>query len=67
MSVTAVPIPPVKTASKTWLWLGIIVAAAAAFGLAWMGTRQQVALKGTTDQYLAWHKGQPGVKTILLK
>jgi FKBP-type peptidyl-prolyl cis-trans isomerase len=63
MSVTAVPIPPVKTASKAWLWLGIIVAAAAAFGLAWTGTREQVALKGTTDQYLAWHKGQPGVKT----
>jgi FKBP-type peptidyl-prolyl cis-trans isomerase len=63
MSVTAVPIPPVKSSSKLWLWLGIIAAVAAAFGLAWAGTRERVAYNGTADQYLAWHKGLPGVKT----
>jgi hypothetical protein len=62
-SVTAVPIPPVKPAYKMWLWIGLLIAVAAAFGLAWMGTRAVVAAKGTNDQFLAWNKTQPGVQT----
>jgi FKBP-type peptidyl-prolyl cis-trans isomerase FkpA len=63
MSVTAVPLQPVKRAYKVWLWIGVIVAIALAFGLAWMGTREQVAVKGTDAQFLAWNKGRPGVRT----
>ena len=62
MSVTAVPLKPVNSSTRLWLWLGILVAVALAFGLAWMGTRAAVAVKGTNEQYLAWNKGQPGVK-----
>jgi FKBP-type peptidyl-prolyl cis-trans isomerase FkpA len=62
-SVTAVPLQPVKRSHKVWLWLGILVAVALAFGLAWMGTRAAVAVKGTNEQFLAWNKGQPGVVT----
>lgn len=65
-TVTAVPIPPVKSSVKIWLWVGVVLAIAAAFGLAWMGTREQAALHLPADQdakFLAWHKGQPGVKT----
>lgn len=63
MSVTAVPLQPVKTSYKLWLVFGLVVAVALAFGLAWMGTRAVVAKKGTADQFLAWNKSQPGVKT----
>lgn len=62
-SVTAVPLQPVKTRYKVWLWLGILAAVALAFGLAWMGTRAAVAQRYTADQFLAWHQGQSGVKT----
>ncbi|MCW3845625.1 FKBP-type peptidyl-prolyl cis-trans isomerase [Sphingomonas sp. LB-2] len=63
MSVTAVPVKPVNSSTRLWLWLGVILALALAFGLAWMGTRAAVAAKGTNDQFLAWNKGQSGVKT----
>lgn len=62
MSVTAVPLQPVKRAYKVWLWIGVLLAVALAFGLAWLGTREQVAAKGTDAQYLAWNKGRPGVQ-----
>jgi len=62
-TVTAVPIPPVKSSVKIWLWLGLLVAVAAAFGLAWIGTRDQVIAKMTNEQYLAWNKTRSGVKT----
>lgn len=60
-TVTAVPIPPVKSSIKIWLWLGVILAIAGAFGLAWAGTRAVIAAKGTNEQYLAWNATQPGV------
>jgi len=63
MSVTAVPLKPVNSSTRLWLWLGILVAIALAFGLAWMGTRATVAVKGTNEQYLAWNKSRSGVKT----
>ncbi|MCW3835389.1 FKBP-type peptidyl-prolyl cis-trans isomerase [Sphingomonas canadensis] len=63
MSVTAVPIAPVKSSYKLWLWLGIVLAALLAVALAWTGTRAVVAAKGTDADYLAWNKGQIGVQT----
>ena len=63
MSVTAVPLQPVKRAYKAWLWIGVLLAVALAFGLAWLGTREQVAAKLPNDQFLAWHKGQTGIQT----
>jgi hypothetical protein len=63
MSVTAVPLQPVKRAYKVWLWIGVLLAIALAFGLAWLGTREQVAAKLPNDQFLAWHKGQAGIQT----
>lgn len=62
-SVTAVPLQPVKRSHKVWLWIGVIAAIALAAALAWCGTRAAVAVKGTDAQFLAWNKGQPGVKT----
>ena len=39
MSVTAVPIRPIKKRSVLKLWLGLILLGLAAIGLAWLGTR----------------------------
>jgi FKBP-type peptidyl-prolyl cis-trans isomerase FkpA len=63
MSVTAVPLQPVKRAYKVWLWLGVLAAIALAGALAWLGTREQVARHGSDAQFLAWNKGRPGVHT----
>lgn len=63
MSVTAVPLQPVKRAYKVWLWLGVLAAIALAFGLAWLGTRTAVVARYTPEQFLAWNKGQAGVQT----
>jgi FKBP-type peptidyl-prolyl cis-trans isomerase FkpA len=63
MSVTAVPLQPVKRAYKVWLWLGVIAAIALAFGLAWAGTREQVVRTYDNDAFLAWNKGRSGVQT----
>jgi FKBP-type peptidyl-prolyl cis-trans isomerase FkpA len=63
MSVTAVPLQPVKRAYKVWLWIGVLAAVAIAAALAWTGTREQVARHGNDAQFLAWNKGRPGVRT----
>jgi hypothetical protein len=57
-TVTAVPIPPVKSSIKAWLWLGLVVAVMAAFGLAWIGTQHI-----TEAQFLASNKRAAGVQT----
>jgi len=65
-TVTAVPLQPVKSSVKIWLWVGIIAALLGAFGLAWVGTRPVVYQHLPADQdakFLDWHKSQPGVKT----
>ncbi|MDF7775421.1 FKBP-type peptidyl-prolyl cis-trans isomerase [Sphingomonas sp. AOB5] len=62
-SVTAVPLQPVKKSVRIWIWLGVVIAIAAAFGLAWMGTREQVMTKMTNEEFLAWNKTKPNVKT----
>lgn len=66
MSVTAVPLQPVKRGYVIWLWLGIVVAVVLAVLLAWQGTRAVVAQHlpaGQDDKFFAWHKGQAGVHT----
>lgn len=63
MSVTAVPLQPVKGSYKLWIWLGVLAAAAIAFALAWCGTRTPVASHLDADAFLAWHKGQSGIQT----
>jgi FKBP-type peptidyl-prolyl cis-trans isomerase FkpA len=63
MSVTAVPLQPVKKSYKVWLWAGLVLAIAIAIALAWTGTRASVQTAYNADQFMAWHKGQAGVKT----
>lgn len=63
MSVTAVPLQPVKGSYKAWIWLGVLAAAAVAAALAWTGTRAPVASHADADAFLAWHKNQPGIQT----
>lgn len=63
MSVTAVPLQPVKRSYKTWLWAGLVLAIAIAVALAWTGTRAAVAAKGDDAKFLAWNKSQLGVQT----
>jgi hypothetical protein len=62
-SVTAVPLQPIKTSYKVWLWLGLIAAALLAVGLAWQGTRKAVVARYTPEEFLAWNKGRSGVQT----
>ncbi|WP_315764777.1 FKBP-type peptidyl-prolyl cis-trans isomerase [Sphingomonas sp. Y38-1Y] len=61
MSITAVPIAPVKRGYLVWLWIGIAAAALVALGLAWKGTAAVLADTGTNAQFLSWNAGQPGV------
>jgi FKBP-type peptidyl-prolyl cis-trans isomerase len=63
MSITRVPIQPIKKGSMLKLWGGIALAVAAAGGLAWAGTSRTVAEKGSSEQFLAWNKRQTGVVT----
>lgn len=63
-TVTAVPLQPVKRSYKIWLWLGVIAAIALAAAGAWYGTRAEAAKRYTDEQFLAWHKGQSGIKTM---
>lgn len=61
MSITAVPIAPVKRGYLVWLWIGITAAVIVAAALAWKGTAQVVADQGTNAQFLSYNAGQPGV------
>lgn len=61
MSITAVPILPVKRGYLVWLWIGIAAAALGGVALAWKGTAAVVADTGSNAQFLAWNAGQPGV------
>jgi FKBP-type peptidyl-prolyl cis-trans isomerase FkpA len=67
MSVTAVPLQPVKRGYILWLWLGLITAVVVAGLLAWQGTRAAVAAHVPDDQperFLAINAGLPGVQTL---
>lgn len=61
MSITTVPLRPIRRGVLVWLWIGIAVAALLAVAAAWAGTSATVAARGTPEQFLAWNSGQPGV------
>ncbi len=57
MSVTAVPILPVKRGYLIWLWIGVAVAVLAAAALAWAGTPFHQTADGLRYQVLKSGKG----------
>lgn len=63
MSVTTVPIQPIKKGSMIKLWLGIIVVVLVAAGLACIGTQEAVATGATNEQFLANNADEEGVIT----
>jgi hypothetical protein len=63
MSVTTVPIQPIKKGSVAKYWTGIAVVLAAGAGLAWLGTSDIREKYATNAQYLADNAGEEGVTT----
>ena len=63
MSITTVPLRPVKRSVLVWLWIGIAAAVLLAAGAAWTGTSATVAATGSPEQFMAWNAGQSGVVT----
>lgn len=63
MSVTTVPIQPIKKGSITKLWIGLALIVAIAAGLAWVGTSSAVANGATNEQFLAANGSADGVET----
>lgn len=63
MSVTTVPIQPIKKGSLTKLWIGLALIAAIAAGLAWVGTKDAVINGATNEQFLAANANEDGVET----
>lgn len=63
MSVTTVPIHPIKKGSLTKIWLGVLLIAAIALGLAYFGTRDVVETGATNEQFLAANADEDGVET----
>ncbi|WP_114953311.1 FKBP-type peptidyl-prolyl cis-trans isomerase [Sphingosinicella terrae] len=59
MSVTAVPIRPLRRGSVLKLWIGLLVLSLAAAGLAWIGTAgQQVATTASGLRYQVVQEGE---------
>ncbi len=63
MSVTTVPIHPIKKGSLTKIWLGVLLIAAIALGLAYVGTQDAVVNGATNEQFLAANADEDGVET----
>ena len=64
MSVTAVPLRPIRKGALAKLWIGLALAFAVAGGLAWAGTSgENVANAASPEQFLAWNAKQDGVVT----
>ena len=61
MSVTTVPIQPIKKGSLPKFWAGIAVVALAGAGLAWWGTGDIRSKYATDVQYLADNADEEGV------
>lgn len=61
MSVTTVPIQPIKKGSLPKFWAGIAVVTLAGAGLAWWGTGDIRSKYATDAQYLADNAGEEGV------
>ena len=63
MSVTTVPIHPIKKGSLTKIWIGVLLIAAIALALAYVGTQNAVVTGATNEQFLAANAGEDGVET----
>tara|TARA_R110000824_G_scaffold209_23_gene1148 strand:- start:6666 stop:7241 length:576 start_codon:yes stop_codon:yes gene_type:complete len=63
MSVTTVPIHPIKKGSLTKIWIGVLLIAAVALGLAYTGTQNVVVNGATNEQFLAANASEDGVET----
>jgi FKBP-type peptidyl-prolyl cis-trans isomerase len=61
--VTAVPLRPIAKGSLVTLWVGIGLAIAAGVGMAWYGTRTQVAMAQPPVEFLAANAKRSGVVT----
>ena len=63
MSVTTVPIHPIKKGALTKLWLGVALIVAAARLLAYTGTQNAVVTGASNEQFLAANADEDGVQT----
>lgn len=61
MSVTAVPIQPLKKGVVAKFWIGVVVLLLAAAALAWLGTGSIRSKYATDDQFLADNADEEGV------
>jgi FKBP-type peptidyl-prolyl cis-trans isomerase FkpA len=61
MSVTTVPIRPIKKGSLAKYWIGIALVLAVAGALAWLGTKDIYQKFQTNAQFLEGNSGQAGV------
>ncbi|MEO9599940.1 FKBP-type peptidyl-prolyl cis-trans isomerase [Parasphingorhabdus sp.] len=63
MSVTTVPIHPIKKGSLIKIWIGVALIAIAALALAYSGTQDVVVNGATNEQFLAANADEDGVIT----
>ena len=63
MSVTTVPIHPIKKGSLTKIWLAVALIVAAALLLAFAGTENAVVTGASNEQFLAANADEDGVQT----
>ena len=63
MSVTSVPIRPIKKGSLTKLWIGLTLILAAAAALAFAGTHEAVTTGASNEDFLADNASEDGVVT----
>jgi len=63
MSVTTVPIHPIKKGSLTKIWLGVALIVMAALLLAYTGTQNAVINGASNEQFLAANADEDGVET----
>ncbi|WP_417616767.1 FKBP-type peptidyl-prolyl cis-trans isomerase [Parasphingorhabdus sp.] len=63
MSVTTVPIHPIKKGSLTKIWLGVALIVMAALLLAYTGTQNAVVTGASNEQFLAANADEDGVET----
>jgi FKBP-type peptidyl-prolyl cis-trans isomerase FkpA len=64
MSVTTVPIRPIKKNSILKYWTAIALVLALAFGLAWVGTSGIRTKYQSDEEFLEMNKSADGVKTL---
>lgn len=63
MSVTTVPIRPIKKGSLTKMWIGLALVLVVAAALAYVGTQNAVETGASNEQFLASNGDEDGVVT----